>query len=148
MKIHTKNYFVTPAAPPPRPKTNFNPTFSFVPGESDWQGSGCVRFMLASNVNLLVRVLVADSPGRPFGYARLRLGRVGEGEFQVTGEIKVTEYVSIQDQLLGYITIKFKVRILQAGPIKPDCNTRVCMGYLDRADLPIRTNPGNIATNV
>lgn len=71
--------------------------------------------MLASSVNLLVRVLVADSPGRTFGYARLRLGRVGEGDFQVTGEIKETEYVSIQDQLLGYITIKFKVRIVDAG---------------------------------
>lgn len=66
--------------------------------------------MLASNVHLLVRVLVADSPGRTFGFARLRLGRVGEGDFQVAGEIRETEYVSIQDQLLGYITIKFKVR--------------------------------------
>lgn len=66
--------------------------------------------MLASNVSLVVRVLVAESPGRTVGYARLRLGRVGEGEFQVTGEIKETEYVSVQDQLLGYVTIKFKVR--------------------------------------
>lgn len=65
--------------------------------------------MLASSVILLVRVLVADSTGKPYGYARLRLGRVGEGEFQVAGEIKETEYVSIQDQLLGYITINFKV---------------------------------------
>lgn len=68
--------------------------------------------MLASNVFVLARVLVADSPGRrPFGYARLRLGRVGEGDFKVTGEIKETEYVSAQDQVLGYITIKFKVSV-------------------------------------
>eukprot|EP00752_Nemacystus_decipiens_P011328 g10066.t1 len=84
-------------------------TDSFVPGQRDWQGAGCIRFMLASNVHLLVRVLVADSPGRTFGFARLRLGRVGEGEFKVTGEIRETEYVSVQDQLLGYITIKFTV---------------------------------------
>ncbi len=82
---------------------------SFVPSERDWQGSGCVRFMLASNVTLLVRVQVADGPGKAFGYARLALGRVGEGEFTVTGDIKETEYVSAQDQLLGYITINFKV---------------------------------------
>lgn len=67
--------------------------------------------MLASNVVLLARVLVADSPGRAFGYARLRLGRVGEGNFKVTGEIKETEYVSMQDQVLGYITISFKVGV-------------------------------------
>jgi len=66
--------------------------------------------MLASNVTLLVRVLVADGSGRAFGYARLALGRVGEGEFTLTGDIKETEYVSVQDRLLGYITIKFKVR--------------------------------------
>ncbi|CAM9405507.1 unnamed protein product, partial [Ectocarpus sp. 4 AP-2014] len=84
-------------------------TDSFIPGQEDWQGSGCVRFMLASSVILLVRVFVANSTGKPYGYARLRLGRVGEGEFQVAGEIKETEYVSIQDQLLGYITINFKV---------------------------------------
>lgn len=93
----------------PTPGNELKILVSFVPGQSDWQGSGCIRFMLASNVSLLIRVLVADSPGKAFGYARLRLGRVGEGEFQVTGEIKETQYVSIQDQLLGYITIKFKV---------------------------------------
>lgn len=92
--------------------TEIKPNPSFVPGERDWQGSGCVRFMLASNVILLARVLVADSPGRrAFGYARLRLGRVGEGEFKVTGEIKETEYVSVQDQVLGYMTINFKVSV-------------------------------------
>ncbi|CAM9205957.1 unnamed protein product, partial [Scytosiphon promiscuus] len=84
-------------------------TESFTPGEGDWQGSACVRFMLASNVTLHVRVLAANSPGRVLGYARLRLGQVGEGDFQVTGEIKETEYVCIQDQLLGYITTTFKV---------------------------------------
>lgn len=67
--------------------------------------------MLASNVTLLARVLVADSPGRAFGHARLRLGRVGEGEFKITGEIKETQYVSIQDQVLGYITIQCKVGV-------------------------------------
>lgn len=67
--------------------------------------------MLASNVTLLVRVQVADGPGKAFGYARLALGRVGEGEFTVTGDIKETEYVSAQDQLLGYITINFKVDV-------------------------------------
>lgn len=103
-----RRQFVTRVTFSPRPK--LNSTLSFVPGQSDWQGSGCVRFMLASNVNLLVRVILEESPGKAFGYARLRLGRVGEGEFQVTGEIKETEYVSIQDQMLGYITIKFKVR--------------------------------------
>lgn len=67
--------------------------------------------MLASNVILLARVLVADSPGRALGYARLRLGRVGEGDFKVAGEIRETEYVSIQDQVLGYITVTFKVGV-------------------------------------
>lgn len=92
-------------------RARFKPYYqpSFTPGKEDWQGSGCVRFMLASNIILLARVLEAEPPGKVFGYARLRLGQVGEGDFQVTGEIKETEYVCIQDQLLGYITITFKV---------------------------------------
>lgn len=66
--------------------------------------------MLASNVNLLVRVTHGDNAKRKlFGYARLRLGRVGEGEFRLTGEVKESEYITVQDQLLGYITVDFKV---------------------------------------
>lgn len=66
--------------------------------------------MLASNVNLLVRVVKgASASRRVFGYARLRLGRVGEGEFRVTGEIKESEYITVQDELLGYVTVIFKV---------------------------------------
>lgn len=57
-----------------------------------------------------VRVQLADVPGRPLGYARLRLGTIGEGEFQLTGEVKGTEYATIQDELMGHITIGFKVR--------------------------------------
>lgn len=70
--------------------------------------------MLASNVHLLVLVRIleegaAPSSWRVFGYARLRLGRVGEGGFQVTGEVKESKYITVQDELLGYVTVKFKV---------------------------------------
>lgn len=84
---------------------------SFIPSEGDWHGSGCIRFMLASNVILLVRVVVADGSGRTCGYARLRLGRVGEGVFKVSGEVKESEHVSPQDNLLGYVTVSFKVSL-------------------------------------
>lgn len=83
---------------------------SFLPLEEDWHGSGCIRFMLASNVVLLVRVVVADSLATACGYARLRLGRVGEGEFTLTGEVKESEYVTVQDKLLGHVTVNFTVR--------------------------------------
>lgn len=66
--------------------------------------------MLASNIIMLVRVGFADSPGRTFGYARLGLGRVGEGEFEVAGEVKESEHATFQDELVGYVTAKFKVR--------------------------------------
>lgn len=65
--------------------------------------------MLASNIFLLVRVVVANGSGQTFGYARLRLGRVGEGQFKVSGEVKESEYVSPQDNLLGYVTVSFEV---------------------------------------
>ena len=82
--------------------------------------------MLASNVTMLVRVLVVDCPGKAVGYARLGLGRVGEGEFTVSGEIKETEYVSAQDQLLGYITITFKV--CGSQHVEPRSSTRSVFG--------------------
>lgn len=43
--------------------------------------------MLASNVVMLVKVTIADGQEKTLGYARLRLGRVGEGEFNVDGEV-------------------------------------------------------------
>lgn len=95
-----------------------------------------MRFMLASNIFLLVRVLVADSPGNVFGYARLRLGQVGEGNFQVTGEIKETEFVSIQDQLLGYITITFKVK---------DTYVRTCPRVLNNGQCAAISQPATTA---
>lgn len=64
--------------------------------------------MLASNVNLLVRV-TQGAERKVFGYARLRLGRVGQGEFRLTGEVKESEYITVQDVLLGYVTVLFKV---------------------------------------
>ena len=70
--------------------------------------------MLASNVHLLVRILEegpASSSRRVFGYARLRLGRVGEGEFRLTGEVKESEYVTVQDEVVGYVTGIFKVGV-------------------------------------
>lgn len=72
--------------------------------------------MLASNVIILVRVLLsttADAPEKTFGFARLRLGRVGEGEFDISGEIKESEYITPQDELLGQITVNFKVRYIR-----------------------------------
>lgn len=70
--------------------------------------------MLASNVVLLVRFIAHERPAKTFGYARLKLGRVGEGEFKVAGEIKESEYVAVQDKLLGYVTVTFKVEALYA----------------------------------
>lgn len=58
-----------------------------MPAEGCWEGAGEIRFMLASNVVMQVKVLTTDPPEETLGYARLRLGRVGEGEFDVDGEV-------------------------------------------------------------
>lgn len=48
--------------------------------------------MLASNVGMLVKFIVADDQEKTLGYARLRLGRVGEGEFNVDGEVNRSSF--------------------------------------------------------
>jgi hypothetical protein len=88
-------------------------TGTFKPDNYDsWAGEGDVQFMLASNSNLFIKVVMAGEPEATFGYARLSLNGLGEGEhFERTAEIKESEYVTPQDELLGYITISFKVTL-------------------------------------
>lgn len=84
-------------------------TPTFKPDGQMWQGEGDIQFMLASNGHLLVKVVMAGEPEATFGYARLSLMGLGEGNFELTGEIKESEYVTPQDELLGYVMVAFKV---------------------------------------
>lgn len=63
--------------------------------------------MLASNVIMLVRV-ITDCPEKPFGYARLRLGTVGEGEFNLDGEVR---FPRRQSNVVVHVRRGWRVRL-------------------------------------
>ena len=55
---------------------------------------------------------MGSEPEATFGYARLSLNGLGEGDaFERRAEIRESEYVTPHDELLGYVTIKFKVTL-------------------------------------
>ncbi|CAM9536665.1 unnamed protein product [Chrysoparadoxa australica] len=84
-------------------------TTPFKPDGGSWTGQGDIQFMLAGNSGLFCKVVILGEPEMTLGYARLGLHSLGQGEFDLTGEIKESEYVSMQDELLGYITVSFTV---------------------------------------
>jgi hypothetical protein len=106
-------------------------TGTFKPDSDDsWAGEGDVQFMLASNSNLFIKVVMAGEPEATFGYARLSLNGLGEGEhFERTAEIKESEYVTPQDELLGYITISFKVTLNFVVSVR---KVRDCLCFLHK----------------
>ncbi|CAM9397615.1 unnamed protein product, partial [Phaeothamnion confervicola] len=87
----------------------FFKTASFKPDGGAWAGRGDIQFMLASNCSLFVKVLIQSEPEATFGFARINLTGVGDGSFELTSEVKESEYVTPQDEVLGYITVGFTV---------------------------------------
>jgi hypothetical protein len=84
-------------------------TPSFKPDGGKWEGEGSIQFMLSGNSHIFVKVAMTGETEAVFGYAKLSLLGLGEGDFELTGEIKESEYVTPHDELLGYLTVSFTV---------------------------------------